>query len=216
MVRAPRPLARSFFERDALQLAPALVGAELVRLVPDGTVRIMRIVETESYRGPDDAACHARFGLTQRTRSLFGPPGFAYVFLIYGMYDCFNVVALEEGRGHAVLIRAAEPVCGIAPETRGDGPGRLTRALHITRAHDGWDLTKRGEIYVAAPQKPARVVASPRVGVGYAGAVAEEPWRFFDADSAWVSRPSAKQIGLGLTAKRIPSRARGSARRRPT
>src|SRR4051812_18951950 len=88
-------LPRAFFERDALVLARALVGTRLVVLPssPAGSRRIARIVETEAYRGPKDLACHARVGVTKRTRTLYGPPGHAYVFLIYGMYDCFNVVA---------------------------------------------------------------------------------------------------------------------------
>src|SRR5205085_1276090 len=98
----------------------------------------------EAYRGPTDLACHARVGITKRTRTLYGPPGRAYVFLVYGMYDCFNVVCLEEGRGHAVLVRAVEPVSGLPPDARTAGPGRLTRALGITRADDAMDLVGGG------------------------------------------------------------------------
>ena len=108
------PLPRDFFERDALVVARALVGTRLVVThTPDASPRVARIVETEAYRGPKDLACHARVGLTKRTRTLYGPPGRAYVFLIYGMYDCFNVVSFAEGKGHAVLVRAVEPVSGI-------------------------------------------------------------------------------------------------------
>jgi DNA-3-methyladenine glycosylase len=186
-------LPRSFYERDALVVARALVGTHLVH----GS-RAARIVETEAYRGPKDLACHARAGVTKRTRTLYGPPGHAYVFLIYGMYDCFNVVCFGEGKGHAVLIRAVEPAQGIDEGVRTDGPGRLARALGISRAHDTADLVEGDALYVAPRTKRPRIVASPRVGVAYAGDIAEAPWRFYDAASPRVSRPAAKTIGLGL------------------
>ncbi len=199
---------RSFFERDARVVARAMIGTRLlVRDKPAGAgaeasvnERLVRIVETEAYRGPDDAACHARFGLTKRTRALFGPPGHAYVFLIYGMYDCFNVTCAAVGRGHAVLVRAVEPITGVVPGVRTDGPGRVTRALEITRSHDGADLCDEGPIVLLARERVPRIATSARVGVGYAGDHAEELWRFFDPTSAHVSRPSAKTIGLGRRA----------------
>jgi DNA-3-methyladenine glycosylase len=188
------PIAeRDFFARDARLLARALVGAYLVHEAA-GTLRAARIVETEAYRGPKDLACHARAGLTARTRTLYGPPGHAYVFLIYGMYDCFNVVCYGAGKGHAVLVRAVEPVFGTQGRT--DGPGRLTRALGITRAYDGCDLL-RGPLFIAPRRARPRICVSARVGVAYAGPIAEAPWRFFDAASAHVSRPAARAIGLG-------------------
>jgi DNA-3-methyladenine glycosylase len=180
---------RAFFARDARIVARALVGAYLVH-----GGRAARIVETEAYRGPKDLACHARAGLTRRTRTLYGPPGHAYVFLIYGMYDCFNVVCFGEGRGHAVLVRAGEPVT--FANGRADGPGRLARALGITRAHDGHDLT-RAPLFIAPRRARPRIAVSARVGVAYAGEIAEAPWRFYDADSHHVSRPPARNIGLG-------------------
>ena len=187
-------LDQDFFARDALVVARALVGAHIVHESPRGVARIARIVETEAYRGPRDAACHARVGLTKRTRTLFGPPGRAYVYLIYGMYDCLNVVCFGEGKGHAVLVRAVEPIAGF--DARGDGPGRLTRALGITPAHDGVELT-RGPLYLAARDRRPRIAVTARVGVGYAGEIADAPWRFFDAASKHVSRPSARTIGRG-------------------
>ena len=192
-------LPRSFFERDALALARALVGTRLV-VVHRGREKIARIVETEAYRGPRDAACHARAGLTKRTRTLFGVPGHAYVFLIYGMYDCFNVVAHREGAGHAVLVRAVEPISGIDEGLRSDGPGRLTRALGITRAHDGLDLTASAISLLPRERRP-QIAVSARVGVAYAGEIAEAPWRFYDACSLHVSRPSPRTIGLGVSPK---------------
>ncbi|MEO8874246.1 MAG: DNA-3-methyladenine glycosylase, partial [Polyangiaceae bacterium] len=174
------PLPRSFFARDARVVARALIGTRLV-VETNGCVRVGRIVETEAYRGPKDAACHARVGLTSRTRVLFGPPAHAYVFLIYGMYDCFNVVAHRDGGGHAVLVRAVEPISGITEKTRTDGPGRLTRALGITRAHHGLDVTASNVRILprAENEKRPRIAVSARVGVGYAGEIAEAPWRFY-------------------------------------
>jgi DNA-3-methyladenine glycosylase len=208
-----RRLPRSFFARDALVVARALVGTFLVVRAPaarrgrgargeeargeGGAMRAVRIVETEAYRGPDDLACHARAGITKRTRTLYGPPGHAYVFLVYGMHDCFNVVCLAEGRGHAVLVRAGEPVLGIERGVRTDGPGRLARALGVTRAHDATDLVEGERLHLAPRAGRPKILVTPRVGVGYAGAWAEEPWRFVDAQSAHASRPAAKTIGLG-------------------
>jgi DNA-3-methyladenine glycosylase len=185
-----------FFARDALAVARALLGMLLVHRPAEGAARVVRVVETEAYRGPTDLACHARVGLTARTRTLFGPPGRAYVYLIYGMHDCLNVVCFGEGKGHAVLVRAGEPVAGIAEGERTDGPGRLTRALGVTRAHDGLDLRASALFLVPRTSRP-RVTTTARVGVGYAGAYADRPWRFFDADSAHVSRPSPRLIGSG-------------------
>ena len=191
-----KQLDQAFYARDALVVARALIGTILVH-VTGGGVRAVRIVETEAYRGPTDGACHARVGLTKRTRTLLGPPGHAYVFLIYGMYDCFNVVCLRDGGGHAVLIRGGEPIVGIDAVHRADGPGRLARALEITRTCNDVDLTTSDTLYIAPRRKRPRIAVSARVGVAYAGAVADEPWRFFDPTSAHVSRPAKKLIGRG-------------------
>ena len=192
-MRGIEPLPREFYARDARIVARALIGTHLVH-----GDRVGRIVETEAYRGPRDLACHAKVGITKRTRTLYGPAGHAYVFLIYGMYDCFNVVCFGEGKGHAVLIRAVEPVSGVAEGVRTDGPGRLARALAITRAHDALDLVGSGVLTIAARTKRPRVAVSARVGVAYAGEIAEAPWRFYDAESKHVSRPPPRTIGLGL------------------
>ncbi len=145
-------MPRSWFARDALHVARALIGCYLVderpqsrdALAPTASraARVARIVETEAYRGPRDLACHARAGLTARTRSLLGEEGHAYVFLVYGMHDCFNVTCRGVGAGHAVLIRAGEPEDGFAPATRLDGPARFTRGFGISRADDACDLTE--------------------------------------------------------------------------
>lgn len=194
-MNALTPLPRDFFERDALALARALVGTRIVVRPAGGAPRVARIVETEAYRGPKDLACHARAGVTKRTRSLYGPPGHAYVFLIYGVHDCFNVVGCAEGSGHAALIRAVEPVSGIDGGVGTNGPGRLTRALGITREDDATDLVRGDRIFLAARERRPKIGVSARVGVGYAGWWADRPWRFFDAESRHVSRPPASAIG---------------------
>jgi DNA-3-methyladenine glycosylase len=193
---ALKPLPLDFYRRDALVLARALIGSFLVK-----SGKVARIVETEAYRGPRDLACHARFGETKRTRALLGPPGHAYVFLVYGMHECFNVVGNEKGCGHAVLVRAVEPI-GAGAWSGSDtidacaaGPGLVTRAMKITRADDGVDLT-RGDLFIAARAKrPARIAITARVGVAYAKHWADKPYRFYDASSPCVSRPSKSAIG---------------------
>lgn len=187
-------------------MARALVGTYLVVQHGHEDARVGRIVETEAYRGPKDLACHARAGMTKRTKTLYGPPGHAYVFLIYGMYDCFNVVCFGEGKGHAVLVRAVEPVVGVPHGVRTDGPGRLTRALAITRKDDATDLVEGSRIHLTPRTKRPRIGVTARVGVAYAGEWADHPWRFFDADSAHVSKPAARTIGRGLTSRGGPSR----------
>jgi DNA-3-methyladenine glycosylase len=198
-------LGRDFFARDALVVARALVGTCIVH-----GDRVARIVETEAYRGPTDLACHARAGLTKRTRTLFGAPGTAYVFFVYGMHECFNVVCKREGAGHAVLVRAAEILRGT--DARADGPARFTRAMDLGRAHDGASLLGK-EIHLVAREGLVRVATSARVGVAYAGVWADEPWRFFDATSAFVSKPPKSAIGrAAITAKPTRRSASGSRR----
>jgi DNA-3-methyladenine glycosylase len=188
---------RAFFLRGARVVARALIGTYLVHAPPGRPARAVRIVETEAYCGPKDLACHARVGLTKRTKTLLGPPGRAYVFLIYGMYDCFNVTCVGEGSGQAVLVRAGEPASGIEKGVRCDGPGRLSRALGITRADDGADLTGDTLFLSARVWRPA-IAVTARVGVGYAGAWADRPWRFLDPTSHSVSRPHERLIGRGV------------------
>ncbi len=182
------PLA--FYSRSSLELAPDLIGLHLVH-DDGGTLRIGRIVETEAYMGPDDLAAHSAGGRrTARTEVMYGPPGRAYVYFIYGFWNCLNVVASPRGMPHAVLLRALEPVAGIDEATW--GPGLLCRALHIDRRFNGVDLRGK-ELWIDRPRKAvaARIGTAPRIGVDYAGEWASRPWRFFDRDSPYVSTVSA-------------------------
>jgi DNA-3-methyladenine glycosylase len=195
LLRARR-LERGWFARDALVVARALVGCFVVREDDENGARAARIVETEAYRGAKDLACHARAGLTKRTRSLLGQEGHAYVFFIYGMHECFNVTCAGVGRGHAVLVRAAEPTLGFEEACRLDGPGRFAKAMGLSRRDDGHDLIG-AHLYVAGRARRPRIAVSPRVGVAYAGVWADRPWRFYDPTSLHVSRPPKKSIGRG-------------------
>lgn len=177
-------LPREFFARPTVTVARELIGKYLVRAV-GSSLLVARIVETEAYVGPQDKACHASKGRTPRTEVLFGPPGHAYVYLCYGMHELLNVVTEREDFPAAVLLRAIDVEGRLV-----DGPGRLTRALAVTRALNRHDLTagidlwfeERGEA-VAARQ----VRAFPRIGVDYAGAWAKKPWRFRMSDTGPVS-----------------------------
>lgn len=179
-------LPRSFYDRDTVEVAQELLGKHLVRVTSTG-IRIGRIVEVEAYLGPHDLAAHSARGLTPRTRVMFGPPGYAYVYLIYGMYHCMNVVTQAEGLASAVLLRALEPVTGI--ESRTQGPGLLCRAMGIDKGLDGHDLVS-DDFHVAAGPEPARftIVKRPRIGVDYAGRWAKRLLRFYIKGSAFVSR----------------------------
>ncbi len=181
-----RMLARSFYDRDAETVARALLGKLLAHRV-EGSLRIGRVVETEAYLGPHDLAAHSARGRTARTEVMFGPPGHAYVYLIYGIHHCLNVVTEAEGRAAAVLIRALEPVRNI--EGRTNGPGLLCRALGVDRRLNGHDLVS-DNLFLAAPRRrePFEVVIRPRIGVDYAGEWAERPLRFYIGGNPFVSR----------------------------
>jgi len=170
-----RVLPRVYFNRPTVQVARSLIGKYLVRMI-DGRILAGKILEVEAYVGPQDKACHASKGRTQRTEVLFGPPGIAYVYLIYGMYHCLNVVTEREEFPSAVLIRAIE----IDGELI-DGPGRLCRALQINRRLNRADLTTGESLWFedrGALVKRGDVGAHPRIGVDYAGEWAKKPWRF--------------------------------------
>jgi DNA-3-methyladenine glycosylase len=180
-----RILPATFYDRNAEYVAPELLGKLLVRRI-DGRDRIGRIVETEAYLGPHDLAAHSSRGRTRRTEVMFGPPGHAYVYLIYGMYHCINAVTGPGEHASAVLLRALEPLSEMGPT---NGPGRLCRAMEIDRRLNGHDLTQ-GELLIAEPAEPIAfdVVVRPRVGVDYAGEWAERPLRFYIAGNKYVSR----------------------------
>jgi DNA-3-methyladenine glycosylase len=182
-----RKLPRSFYDRDTVEVAHDLLGMHLVHVV-GGVERVGRIVEVEAYLGPHDLAAHSARGLTNRTRVMFGPPGHAYVYLIYGMHWCMNLVTQEEGKASAVLLRALEPVKNV--EGRTQGPGLLTRAMGIDGKQNGQDLLS-DSLFVRRPRElePVRIVKRPRIGVDYAGHWARRLLRFYVKGSPFVSKP---------------------------
>jgi DNA-3-methyladenine glycosylase len=185
-------IPRAFYDRPTGEVACDLLGKVLVHGRTAGI-----IVETEAYPGGDDRASHSSRGITERTRVIFGPPGHAYVYFIYGMYECFNITVDREGTGGCVLVRALEPVDGIPlmrrrrPTARGiedlaNGPGKLTLAMSITRSHYGADLT-RGALVVREPAAPSavKIVATPRIGITHN---ADSELRFTIAGNRFVSK----------------------------
>jgi DNA-3-methyladenine glycosylase len=181
-----RRLPRRFYDRDTIDVARELLGKYLIH-VSQGVERIGRIVEVEAYLGPHDLAAHSARGRTARTEVMFGPPGHAYVYLIYGMYCCMNVVTQEEGHASAVLLRAVEPVQNVAGRT--SGPGLLCRAMGIDRRLNTHDLLS-DDFYIAARpgEAPGTIVKRPRIGVDYAGHWAKRLLRFYVKGSPCVSR----------------------------
>lgn len=192
-------LPRSFYARDVLVVAREVIGCVLVHETTAGTVA-GRIVEAEAYRGPEDRAAHSYGGRrTARTAAMFGPPGYAYVFFVYGMHFHFNLVTGKVDEPHAVLIRAVEPLLGVAlmaerramaatSRTLTNGPGKLCSAFDIARPEYGADLCE-GPLHLRRGRGfPApNVATSPRIGIDYAGAFRRKPWRFFDPESPYVS-----------------------------
>ena len=194
-------LPREFYARDTVTVARELLGKLLVHGTTAG-----RIVEVEAYLGKDDLAAHSAKGVTPRTRVIFGAPGHAYVYFIYGMYECLNIVAEAEGTAGCVLIRALEPVRGIEEmrlrrpgagrlQDLANGPGKLTIALGIDRTHYGADLT-RGRLTVRhdPSARDVEIVTGTRIGIRQS---AELPLRFYVAGNAcvstYLSRPRAKR-----------------------
>lgn len=196
-------LRRTFYARDVLEVARDLLGMTLVRQTHDGDGRARRlagrIVEVEAYDGEDDLACHASRGRTRRTEPMFGEAGHAYIYLVYGMHCCLNVVTGPVGYPAAVLIRAVEPLPGSAvmdagparPHLAGSGPGRLTRAFRIDLSLNRADLCAPGPVYIerGRPVPGRLVLRGPRVGVEYAGRWSREPWRLGVRGSPSLSRP---------------------------
>jgi DNA-3-methyladenine glycosylase len=185
-----RALPRAFYNRPAIEVARSLLGQVLVHGDTAG-----RIVETEAYLGLEDRAAHAWRGETPRTRVLFGPPGHAYVYLIYGMYECLNIVAEKEGVPGCVLIRALEPLQGLDTmrarrpgarrvEDLANGPGKLTLALGISRKLNGADVTAGPLLVVGGGGERVEIGVSPRIGITHC---ADWPLRFFIKGSKFVS-----------------------------
>lgn len=193
------PLAAAFYDRDTVEVAQALLGKQLVRVLPDQMELVCRITETEAYVGPVDKACHAYgYKRTKRTQTLFARPGTAYIYLIYGMYCCLNCVTEREGEPCAVLIRGVKPISNgdiIAKYRFGckqaqlnsyqkknfmNGPGKLCRGLSLTRAQNGLDLTRRDSgLYICDGPVPEEIKVGKRIGIDYAQEAAEFPWRFW-------------------------------------
>lgn len=199
--KAPAQLTRAVFARDALTVARRLLGMVLVHEQCDG-LTAGRIVEVEAYRGPRDRAAHSYGGRrTARNEVMYGPAGHAYVYFVYGMHYCFNVVSAGIDEPEAVLIRALEPLSGLdlmrerrdATSRLGEarlasGPGNLCRAMGIDRQLNGADLLT-GLLHLEPGRRlpMARVAAAPRVGIDYAGTDARRLWRLYDRSSAAVS-----------------------------
>lgn len=196
MSDAPK-LPRDFYARPVLTVARQCIGKILVHRTAEGEAA-GRIVETEAYRGPQDLAAHSARGLTKRTAAMFGPPGYAYVYRLYGTCWAMNLVVAEAGQPHAVLIRALEPLRGIdlmaARRSRvatsrdlTNGPGKLTEALAITGADYACDLCG-DELYLTeGDRRSAKVGRSARINIAYAGEWAGHPWRFYERANPHVS-----------------------------
>jgi DNA-3-methyladenine glycosylase len=179
-------LPRSFYDRDTTLVAQELLGCRLVHRV-QGVELVGRIVEAEAYIGPHDLAAHSSRGITPRTRLLFGPPGYAYVYLVYGLHWCMNVVTEREGHGSAVLLRALEPVQNVTERMK--GPGLLCRAMRIDGRLNGHDLLSSDFFVSPRPAGEApEIVARPRIGVAYSGVWASELLRFYIKGNPFVSR----------------------------
>ncbi len=191
-----RRLPREFYARPVLIVARDCIGKILVHRTAAGEAA-GRIVECEAYRGPLDLAAHSSRGLTRRTAAMFGPPGHAYIYLLYGISWAINLVVAAEGEPHAVLLRALEPVRGIElmverrgrPATSRDltnGPGKLTQALAITGHDYGRDLLG-DKLFLEDASPVRRIGRSPRINVDYAGDWAKRPWRFYERGNRYVS-----------------------------
>lgn len=181
-----KKLTRDFFDRNTIIVAKELLGKYLVHKF-DNVERIGKIVEVEAYLGEHDLAAHSSKGMTPRTKVMFGPPGHAYVYLIYGMYHCMNVVTEQEGHASAVLLRALEPIKNIEGKTA--GPGLLCNAMHINKRLQGHDL-ESDDFYIADPCDLTKfsIVKRPRVGVDYAKHWARRLLRFYINGNPYISK----------------------------
>ncbi|MBI2342354.1 MAG: DNA-3-methyladenine glycosylase [Deltaproteobacteria bacterium] len=187
-------LQRHFYAQNTVGAAKKLLGKFIYHKV-NGFELLARIVETEAYT-QNDPACHANRGLTPRNKVMFGPGGYAYVYFTYGNHWLLNFVTAKEGKGEAVLIRAVEPVKGIAAMRRNrpavkkdvdltNGPGKLTQAMAITKDYYGMDLTGKNFHVLDSGEKPKKIVATTRIGISGGR---ELPYRFYIKDNPYVSR----------------------------
>ena len=202
-----KKLSRDFYNRDTLEVAKDLLGKYLIHHIKDKRL-VSKIVETEAYIGAIDKACHAYNNrVTDRTKILYEAPGIAYVYLIYGMYYCFNVVTEEKGKAAAVLVRAVEPVEGIEEMIKNrykkkldeiskkqfinlaNGPGKLCMAMGINKENNGIDLCK-DQLYIADREEGMdfSIVTTTRINIDYAEEAISFPWRYYIEDSAYVSK----------------------------
>lgn len=187
-----KKLTRSFYLRPTLDVACELLRKTIVYRLKDGLLAA-DIVEVEAYIGEDDPACHAAVGRTARNQVMYGPGGFSYIYFIYGMYNCFNIVTEKAGTPAAVLIRAVEPIYGVenmavhsGSKTRRltNGPGKFCRAFSLTRKQSGIDVTGSEIFVLDSGRRVERIVQTTRIGITRGR---EYPWRFYDADSEYVS-----------------------------
>lgn len=191
-IAALPPLPTAFYERPTTQVAHDLLGKLLIARLPGRPLQAARLTEVEAYLGLQDAASHARRGPTRRAAIMFGPPARLYVYLIYGMHHCMNVVCEPDGVAGAVLLRAAEPLVGFAEfgERHLSGPGRLCAGFAITRAQNGVQLDVPDRLYLADDgQPPPTMGISARIGIGEAGAWKDAPLRFYAQGHRSVSGP---------------------------
>jgi DNA-3-methyladenine glycosylase len=183
-------LPREFYERATLRVARDLLG-KVLTLEGPGPTKAARIVEVEAYLGGRDPASHAYRGRTPRTAPMFGPPGRSYVYFVYGMYHCLNVVTERDGVAGAVLLRGAEPLAGfgeLGPRALA-GPGKLARAFGLTTAHTNLDFVRSPlAIHDAPAVSPSRVVRSTRIGLNE-HTTTSKPWRLYVRGSSGVTRP---------------------------
>ncbi|HLC99404.1 MAG TPA: DNA-3-methyladenine glycosylase [Patescibacteria group bacterium] len=182
-------LPRSFFEQKTITVAKSLLGKILVRRMGRKMIKGI-IVETEAYCGPHDLASHASRGRTPRTDVMFGKAGTAYVYMIYGMYHCLNIVTEDDGYPAAVLIRAIEPSFAKATEGKANGPGKLCRYFHIDRNVNNEDVTTSNRLWIEDGEKIAssKIMRRSRIGVDYAGTYKDKLWRFYIKNNAFVSK----------------------------
>ncbi|WP_066500405.1 DNA-3-methyladenine glycosylase [Abyssisolibacter fermentans] len=193
-------LGVDFYQQNAVTLARQLIGKTLVRKIENSYIKC-RIVETEAYCGPEDKACHAYNNKrTNRTQVMFKNGGIVYIYMIYGMYYCLNIVANKEGKPEAVLIRAVEPLdnIDIIRENRKiktnknylltNGPGKLCNALKIDKTFNGYDLIKGGELFILSSNKECNIVETKRINIDYAQEYKDKLWRFYIKDNKFISK----------------------------